>query len=786
VKFMNGFWLPGNGYKTIHATQPYEVTTTLNSITVLATTSVIKNMGMTLNSSTLEITFSSTAKNCIKVHIVHFKGGVDTSPKFDLNEDQGYTPIVTNTENAVQLISGDTKVEIIKGEQWDVNFYFGDKRITGANWRSTGYSKQDPYRLRAESRLKEGNHFFEPPINKDGAYTFERLDLGVGECIYGFGEKFTAFVKNGQAVDIWNSDGGTCSEQSYKSVPFYISSKGYGVLVNSADLISFEVGSEVVSKVSIAAPGEELEYFIIGGSDLKEVLSTYTALSGRPSLPPPYSFGLWLSTSFTTDYDEKTVNEFIDGMSEREIPLQVFHFDCLWMKEHEWCNMEWDTSRFSDPQGMLARLKEKGLEFCIWTNPYIGQRSKLFDIGKANGFFIKNPDGSVFQADLWQPGMAIIDFTNPAACEWYSNLLKKLFDMGIRNIKSDFGERIPTNVIYHSGQDPVHMHNYYSYLYNKVVANALRDYFGENQSCLFARSATVGSQKFPVHWGGDCFASYPAMAETLRAGLSLCSSGFGFFSHDIGGFEATATPDLYKRWCAFGLLSTHSRLHGSESYRVPWLFDEESCDVLRFYTILKGRLMPYLFAQAVKTHKTGIPMMRSMVIEFMDDPVCKYLDTQYMLGDSLLVAPIMNEQGVVEFYLPKGIWTDIISGESYQGGQYYTQTRSYTEMPILARENSIIGYGKFTTTFDYDFVDGTEFVIYNLKDGATSSVDVCDSAGLKIFTVKAVREKNKIYVSTSPFGKRATVRISGYRETYEISGDVVEIDLSSFDGKATE
>ena len=452
------------------------------------------------------------------------------------------------------------------------------------------------------------------------------------------------------------------------------------------------------------------------------------------------------------------------------------------MKEHEWCNMEWDKRQFPDPEAMLARLKAKGLELCVWVNPYVGQRSKFFDIGKEKGYFIKTPGGDIFQTDFWQPGMAIVDFTNPSARAWYAGLLKELFSMGIRNIKTDFGERIPVNAVYYGGQDPVQMHNYYSYLYNKTVSEALDAYFGRGQSCLFARSATVGGQKFPVHWGGDCFASYAAMAETLRAGLSLCSSGFGFFSHDISGFEATATPDLYKRWCAFGLMSTHSRLHGSSSYRVPWLFDDEAVDVLRFYTKLKGRLMPYLYAQAVKTHETGVPMMRPMVVEFPEDAACKFLDMQYMLGDSLLIAPVMREDGAVEFYLPGGIWTDIITGAVYNGGHFYKETRSYTEMPILARENSIVGYGRFDKSSAYDYADGTEFVLYGFAGGADATVevvtdggagvDVYDCNAVKAYTLSAVGDGNRIIVAVSRQARADGIiyfRIAGSEKTYEIN-----------------
>jgi alpha-D-xyloside xylohydrolase len=430
------------------------------------------------------------------------------------------------------------------------------------------------------------------------------------------------------------------------------------------------------------------------------------------------------------------------------------------MKEYEWCGFEWDTRQFPEPKKMLEKLKDKGLEICVWINPYVGQQSKLFDEGAQKGYFIKKPDGGVFQADLWQPGLAIVDFTNPAACEWYAACLRRLFDMGIRNIKTDFGERIPTDVVYYGGKDPVLMHNFYSYLYNKTVADAAEQFFGKNASCLFARSATVGGQKFPVHWGGDPFASYSAMAETLRAGLSLCATGFGFYSHDISGFESTATPDLYKRWCAFGLMSTHSRLHGSSSYRVPWLFDEEAVEVLRFYTRLKGRLMPYLYSQAVKTHQTGVPMMRPMILEFPDDTVCKHLDTQYMLGDSLLIAPVFNAEGKVEFYLPEGLWTDIVTGEEYIGGRYVKRVCSYTEMPILAREGAVIGYGDFKTASAYDYVNGTEFIVYGLANGAETAADVYDCNGNKALTLTVRREGDQLNVTATPDGGKFTVRMA--------------------------
>ena len=761
MKFANGFWVTQKGYDVKFASQPYEITTTKNSITVLVTSAVIENRGMTLQGPNLEITYSSTCEDTIKVHTVHYKGGLDNSPHYELNEDANFQPIINDTEEYIEMISGNTKVVIGKSA-WDVQFYYKDRHLTGNTWRATSYITENQYSLDARKELNKDNDFFDYPVTDNASYLREQLKTDIGECIYGFGEKFTPFVKNGQNVEIWNSDGGTCTDQGYKNIPFYISSKSYGVLVNSSDKVSFEVMSDTVSRVTFTVPGEELEYFVIGGENLEDVLTNYTNLTGKPALPPAYSFGLWLSTSFTTNYDEETINSFIDGMADRDIPLQVFHFDCFWMKEFEWCNFEWDTRQFPNPPAMLKRLHDKGLEVCVWINSYIGQRSKLFDIGKEKGYFIKNLDDSVFQTDFWQPAMAIVDFTNPEACEWYKGLLKQLFEMGVNNIKTDFGERIPTKCKYYNGMDPVKMHNYYTYLYNKCVFEALEEFYGKDKACLFARSATVGGQKFPVHWGGDCYAEYSAMAETVRGGLSLCSTGFGFFSHDIGGFEATAPADVYKRWCAFGLMSTHSRLHGSSSYRVPWNFDEESCDVLRFYTKLKGKLMPYLWAQAIKTHEVGVPMMRSMVIAFSNDPACKYLDAQYMLGDNLLIAPVMNEEGIAQFYVPEGTWYDIITNDVYEGGRYYTRICNYFEMPILARPNSIITLGEFATNnVVYNYLNNAEATIYNLEDGKTATATIYDSEANKLTDITATRSGNVIEVSYTATDKTFTVAVAG-------------------------
>jgi len=755
MKFSDGFWLNKPGYKVGYATQMYEVMVTKDkkSINVLSTSQFIGNRGQTLGGPVVEVTFTSTMKDTIKVTAEHYKGALNPPPAFELYEDAGFTPEIVETDDAIELISGKTRVRVAKSGGWDIKYFYGDKLLTKESWRTMSYIEEEAWLTNNRKMGKAGSNFWAEDESGQNSYMRAMLNISVGESIYGFGEKFSTFVKNGQSVEVWNNDGGTCSEQTYKSIPFFTSTRGYGVFVNHPEKVMFEVASETVSKTSIAVQGQRLEYFIIGGEKIANVIETYTDLTGKPALVPAYTFGLWLTTSFTTNYDEETCNSFIDEMERRDIPLEVFHYDCFWMREFRWCDFTWDDRMFPEPAAMLKRLKAKGLKVCVWINPYVGQRSSLFAEGVENGYFIKNKDGSVFQCDMWQPGLAIVDFTNPAACKWYADKLKVLCEMGVDAFKTDFGERIPTNVTYFDGSCPFKMHNYYSFIYNKVVFDVLKDFYGENNACLFARSSTVGGQQFPVHWGGDCFSNYESMWETIRGGLSLCMSGFGYFSHDISGFEATGSPDLYKRWSAFGLLSTHSRLHGNSSYRVPWNFDEESCDVVRHFVKLKGKLMPYLYAQAVKTSKTGIPMMRAMVMEYADDPATHNLDRQYFLGDNLLIAPVFDESGIAQFYLPAGRWTDIQTNEVLEGGKWIERKFDYMSMPMYAKPNSIIAYGDFKRSFDYNYADGAKFVVYSLADGASAESEIYDRDGKFVLKIIATRSGDTITVKSEGGGK---------------------------------
>lgn len=598
MKFTNGYWMIRDGVDALYAREAYELAAdaTTESLNVLAPTSVVRGRYDTLNLPTFNVGITTPAEGVIRVCAEHWQGATEY-PGFPLNADEpGNRDYVTVQANGngdgevgvngadVTLTTGGLTVKVVKGAPWNLTFIGEDgKVLTESAGKSLGR-----FKLGAESNVT-AQPVSEFGVTMDGSARDEsdvfiaiQLHLSVGEDVYGLGERFGAYVKNGQSVDIWNEDGGTASEQGYKDIPFYMTSNGYGVLVNNRGHVSFEIGSENT---------------------------------------------------------EATINSFIDGMAERDIPLAAFHYDCYWMREFHWCDFEWDKRFFGDIESTLKRLHED------------------------KGYLVRKPNGEVWQTDFWQAGMGLVDFTNPAAREWFKDKVKALLNQGVDAIKTDFGERIPRDVVWYDGSPKLSMHNWYTQLYNQAVFEAIEETYGKGNACLYARSATVGGQQQPVHWGGDCESTFNGMAQSLRAGLSLTSSGFGFWSHDIGGFEgAFPDPAVYKRWVAFGMLGSHSRLHGSTVYRVPWLFDEEdekngvalvpgqtAVDVVREFTKLKLELMPYVYQLGLQPHANGTPVMRSMFVEFPDDPACRTLDRQYMFGPSMLVAPVFTYSGEVSY-----------------------------------------------------------------------------------------------------------------------------------------
>lgn len=748
MRFTDGQWSVAKGLK-IHSSKclwEYDIDGT--GLHLMVPCAVVRDLNDTTYGPVLEIDITAPREDILSVKTSHYTGGVEKGPYFGFNMQPGALG-VEETGQSIIVKSGKLEAVIPKNGMFRIDFYYQGRRIVTNGEETLAYVTDLDY---GAEDWCDFNHREKPASYRKETYMRGQLSAGIGECFYGLGEHFTAFVRNGQRLDTWNRDGGTNGDQSYKSIPFYLSNYGYGVLVNHPGYVDFEVATECARKVQFSVEGESLEYLVIGGGTPKMALSNYTALTGRSPVPPAWSFGLWLSSSWTPSYDESVVLDFVEQMKKWDIPLSVFHYDAAWMKPFELCNFRWDK-KFGDAREMLAKIKAQGVRVCVWMNPYISQRSYLFREGKEQGFLLKRKDGRIWQGDLWMPGMGIVDFTNPEACRWFQDKLGEILDMGVDCLKTDFAERIPTDVDWYDGSDPEKMHNYYSYLYHKNVFEVIREKKGERNAMVFGRSATVGTQQFPVNWGGDNVAEYDSMAESLRGGLSFCLSGFGFWAHDISGFDSTATPDLYKRWSAFGLLSTHSRLHGHDTYRVPWNFGEEACRVLGHFTRLKCSLMPYLFARAVEVNREGVPMMRPMMLEFPEDANCTYLDRQYMLGDALLVAPVFSESGEVSYYVPEGTWTNYLTGEILDGNRWYTQTFDYFTLPLLVRPNTVLATGSRNDTPEYDFCDEVTWHFFELEDNREQSVSLFRDNLEEGMKIQVRRERNTITAAVDGEGR---------------------------------
>jgi len=762
MKFRDGYWLLRDGVRALHPAVVHRVTATEDRLTVLAPTTAPQDRSEMHDLAALTIELSSPTVDVIRVRVTHHAGGRDNGPSFPIFPGDAPDVHVEVDDSVASLQSGRLAARIHRTGPWGLDFVADGRTLTSSDAKSMAAIEWPGN----DGDVDDGHYA--------GHFMVDSLSLGVGDHVYGLGERFGPFVKNGQSIDIWNRDGGTGSEQAYKNVPFYLTDAGYGVFVNEPGRVEFEVATERVDRVGFSVSGQTLEYLVIYGPTPKEVLERFTGLVGRPALPPAWSFGLWLSTSFTTDYDEATVTKLVEGMAERDIPLSVFHFDSFWMREFQWVDFSWDEGVFPDPAAMLGRLHERGLRVCVWINPYVAQASPLFGEAAAAGYLLRRPNGDIWQSDQWQPGMGIVDFTNPDVRASYRSRLAVVLYQGVDCFKSDFGERIPTDVVWHDGSDPERMHNFYPYLYNETVFDLLRERRGPGEAVVFARSATACSWLFPVHWGGDCESTFPSMADTLRGGLSLCLSGFGFWSHDIGGFEGTPSPAVYQRWAQFGLLSSHSRLHGSNSYRVPWLVDDQSVEVVRTFTQLKCRLMPYLYGAAVEASRLGVPMMRAMLLEFPDDPTAAFLDREYMLGESLLVAPIFAEDGEVTYYVPAGRWTHLVTGSTVQGPGWIHERHDFSDLPLLVRPGSVIATGARSDAADYDFADGVTLCAYELAEGVKVAVAVPDVRGGSDSAFEVTRAARVVVADRVRGAKSWRLMLANEASSLEVAGGTVE------------
>ena len=562
--------------------------------------------------------------------------------------------------------------------------------------------------------------------------------LSPGEKIYGCGESFKGLNKRGQKVVLWTDDAnGVQNEAEYKPIPFFMSSRGYGMFMHTSTPITCDFGKYYNGVTNLMIGDESLDLFVFLGEP-KDILNEYTNLTGKPSLPPLWSFGLWMSR--ITYFSEADGRRVAKELRENKIPSDVIHFDTGWFETDWRCDYQFSKTRFKDPVKMIADLKDEGFRTCLWQLPYFVPKNKLFPEIIEKGLEVKNAKGNLPYED------AVLDFSNPETVDWYQDKIAGLLKQGVSVIKVDFGEAAPANGIYASGRTGFYEHNLYPLRYNKAVADITKKITGD--AIIWARSAWAGSQRYPLHWGGDAANTNNAMAATLRAGLGMGLSGFSFWSHDIGGFVLKTPEELYRRWTPFGMLTSQSRCHGAPP-KEPWEYGKTFQDEFRKSVDLKYELMPYIYEQAKECTEKGLPMMRALFIEYPNDPGAWLVDDEYLFGKDILVAPLFEKIAPRNVYLPGGEWIDYQSGKTYSTGW---NTIAPGEIPVvmLVRKGAVIPFIKLAQSTKFMDWSQLELKVFGLTDDQIQS-KLFTPTDSEIQTVELKRENDQYVVQKNPY-----------------------------------
>jgi len=536
------------------------------------------------------------------------------------------------------------------------------------------------------------------------------FSLYPGEKIFGCGESVTKLDKRGQKVNLFVTDPqGPETDQMYKPVPFFMSNRGYGMFMHTSAPVTCDFGNTYVGANKLFMGDEALDLFIFIGEP-KDILNEYTEIVGKPSMPPLWSFGTWMSR--ITYFEQSEGYDVAAKLRSYKIPSDVIHFDTGWFETDWQCDYKFAPSRFSNPQKMIDDLKKDGFHISLWQLTYFTPKNKFFNEIIEKNLHVKNSKGEMPYED------AVLDFSNLETVKWYQDKLAGLLKMGVGAIKVDFGEAAPMEGFYASGRGGWYEHNLYPLRYNKAVADITKEV--NNENIIWARSAWAGSQRYPLHWGGDAANTDIGMDATLRGGLSFGLSGFSFWSHDIGGFVVAAPENLYRRWLPFGFLTSHSRAHGAPP-KEPWLYNDNFVKAFRESAEMKYKLMPYIYAQAKLCTEKGLPMVRALFVEYPDDPGAWLVEDQYLFGSDILVAPMMEAGTERNVYLPKGNWIDYQSGKTYQQGWNVIKAGKIPAI-ILVREGAVIPHAQLAQSTDKINWSDIELKVYGDKEKATGFV----------------------------------------------------------------
>ncbi len=622
---------------------------------------------------------------------------------------------VEQTEKAIIYKSAYGSVTLIK-DPWEIQIRDGSGRLlTSTQSKKDLSSFSSPLPFSFVRRATD--------LGRSIAATFS---LSPDEKIFGCGESFTRLNKRGQKVVLYMRDAmGVQTPQMYKPIPFFMSSNGYGMFLHTSTPVTLDIG-QTFDNSNVMYVGEDaLDLFVFLGNP-KEILSEYTALTGRSPVPPLWSFGLWMSRITYKSEDE--VRDVAAKLRQYRIPSDVIHLDTGWFETDWRSDYKFSTSRFRDPAKMISDLKQQGFHVSLWQLPYFTRKNRLYSEIVNSGYAVREGGARLPNED------ATLDFSNPAAVKWYQGLLAGLLKIGVGAIKVDFGEGAPSNGVYASGRTGFYEHNLYPLRYNKAVADITKETTGD--WIIWARSAWAGSQRYPLHWGGDAENTNSAMAAELRGGLSFGLSGFTYWSHDVGGFVNRAPRDLYRRWLGWGVLTSHTRAHGAPP-REPWEYDEAFVEDYRRMVELKYSLMPYIYAQAKYSSEHGFPMLRTLFFEYPDDPTSWLIEDEYMFGSDLLVAPLIEEGNSRKVYLPPGSWIDYQTGKVYRGAEWRQISSGQIPVVLLVKDHSVIPHIAVAQSTSQMKWDEIELRVFSTDSSAVAGLFALPQGDLQTLRLEA-------------------------------------------------
>ena len=617
--------------------------------------------------------------------------------------------------------------------------------------------------------IRGGFHHF--PTGHARGLRWLTAGLKPDEALFGLGEHFGALDRRGQAFASWSVDAyGVRSDRAYKNVPLLLSSEGYGVFFDMTAPLYYDLGQASVAAWQATARADHLRAYLIVGDGIAPIMQAYHRLTGAPAVPPDWSFGFWISRWGYRNRDE--VMTVARRMREEKVPCDVIHVDPYWMRYHEGHHgdLEWDESAFPDPRGMIAELKALGFRLSLWESPYVPLDSEMRAEGERRGFLMKSRSGSPSPSGGGQGGglalvhgfakpSAAVDFTNPDAVEWFKAKNRRLLEMGVAVIKTDFAEDMPDDAVPHDGTPAEQLHNLYPLLYQRAVFEVTQDVHG--YGLIWGRSGYAGSQRYPVHWGGDPGCTFEDMAASLRGALSWILSGAAFASFDMGGFFGIPTltdppsPELYVRWSQMGLLFSHARAHGHRAPREPWAYGEPALSIFRRYAQLRYRLLPYLYAAARRAPQ-GVPLARPLVYDHPVDRTTWHIDDEYLLGPDLLVAPMFEPRGRRDIYLPVGGWYDFWTDQRFAGQRWITYDAELETLPLFVRAGAVIPMGPELQHANERAWDPLSFDVYPGGEGVTERELTDDERALH-FTMTV--ERGQLRLEGGPLDYAAEVRV---------------------------